>query len=553
MIRACRRWDQGTSVHFRNHSPLAAFVVAAITLTSAAATLAANTARPAATNPVPGVQPWQPAPPRYNEAPEFWRSYFLKAREADAIADPMQRCLAFPPIPGSRWPANLIPAHCEYIFGLDLSLDKIKQHLDANDVAGLEAIFRKLHDRHFSETDFSEHIHSALELFDGDYKSGAISKRWLDAAPDSPFAMTARADFYRGMGWAARGGAYSRDTPTEQVARMHEFHNKAKALYEQALAKEPQLMHAHAGLVNLARNGNSDAVFEAGYRIDPACKVLLSNQMLSLLPRWGGSYAEMFALEAKMLAHLDQRPLLALSRIWPYDDMRDVAYAADQYADAVAALKPMVAVSSSPQVYEDLAAAMHSVKDADRWEQLAYMVQVTRFRTGDGWDSRQRGRLQLLLAGDAELANRSLAAAVKAEPDNFYAHYLYAASFGRLGKINEAEREYLVAMKDTPESNNHRDGLIELADLMLHARRGAKARAYAKQAITEYPDDARAWRVHVGAIGIDGSPMAPLRKALETFLAKVDQSDVRFKQDIEESRKALAHMREVTEKSGGKW
>jgi tetratricopeptide (TPR) repeat protein len=504
--------------------------------------------------PVYGSPQWKPAPPRYDTAPEPWRSYLLKAREADAISDPMQRCLAFPALPGTQWPANLIPAHCEYVFGLHLNLDDIKQHLDSNDLAGLEAIFRKLQDRHFSEGDFSEHIHNAIGLFVGDYASGAVSKRWLEAAPDSPFAMTARAEFYRSMGWAARGGAYAQETPDEQLARMKEFHAKARALYTQALAKEPRLMPAHAGLVDIAKNGDSaDDEFAAGYAADPACEVLLRWHMEGLKPRWGGSYRQMDALEAKMLPYMDRRPLLALARTGSYDDKSDIAVAAKEYKLSVFALKPMLAVSSSPQVTDDLASSLGQIEDADHWEQLAYMVHSTRFRTGDAWHARQRGRQQMLLARDPELANRSLAASVKAEPGSLFGHYLYAASFSQLGRVDDAEREYLVALQDTPDTSNHRDSLLELADMMVWARRGDKAREYAKRAVTEYPDNAQAWLVHTRAISMGGATIAPLRASMESFLAKADANDPRYQKEIAGMRKMLADMREYTIKNGGTW
>ncbi len=534
-------------------APIADTVDTAATATSAAATSVTKTAATTAASAKQVAAPWPVPATLYAQAPEPWRSYLAKAREADAIIDPMQRCLAFPAFPGSNWPANLIPAHCEYTFGLDLSLDKIKARLDANDLTGLEAIFRKLQERHFSDTDFSEHIHSALELFGGSYEAGAISKRWLDAAPDSPFAMTARAEFYRHMGWAARGGGWAPDTPKEQLARMHEFHDKARALYQQALEKEPRLMHAHAGLVDLDMNGARDTNFDMAYRIDPACKVLLSNRMSSLEPRWSGSYEAMAAQEEKMLPYLPARPLLALSRIWSYIDQHDVLYDAGKYPESMAVLKPMVAVSSGPKIYEDIGAAMAQIKDADRWEELAYLVQSTRFRTGAAWAARERGRLQLLQAHDMVMADASLAASLLLEPEDYYTHYLRAAALSQLGRVDEAERDYLVAMRDKPGTANHRDGLIELANLMVFANRGDKARSYAKLAVTEYPNDAGAWLAQVRAIGVGGSPIPPLRAALETFLAKVDPNDARFRVEAENARKGLEQMRAIIEKDGGKW
>jgi hypothetical protein len=251
--------------------------------------------------------------------------------------------------------------------------------VDAGDFAGLEAIYRKLQDRHFSDSDFSEHIHSAFDIFSGNYESGAVSKRWLEAAPKSPFAMTARADFYRDMGWAARGGAYAPETPPEQMARMQDYHAKAKALYEQALAIEPKLMPAHCGPGRPGQQRRFHAGLRSRLRHRPGLQGTDDHAHGGAAPRWGGSYPRMLALEKQMLPYYERRPLLALSRVWPYQDMHDVAYRAKEFETSVAVLKPMIAVSSSPQVYEDLAAGMSHLKDANAWERLAYAVQVTRF------------------------------------------------------------------------------------------------------------------------------------------------------------------------------
>ena len=151
------------------------------------------------------------------------------------------------------------------------------------------------------------------------------------------------------------------------------------------------------------------------------------------------------------------------------------------------------------------------------------------------------------------MADASLAASLLLEPEDYYTHYLRAAALSQLGRVDEAERDYLVAMRDKPGTANHRDGLIELANLMVFANRGDKARSYAKLAVTEYPNDAGAWLAQVRAIGVGGSPIPPLRAALETFLAKVDPNDARFRVEAENARKGLEQMRAIIEKDGGKW
>ena len=38
---------------------------------------------------------------------EPWRTYLTKAREAERIEDPLQRCLAFPDLPANHWPGTI--------------------------------------------------------------------------------------------------------------------------------------------------------------------------------------------------------------------------------------------------------------------------------------------------------------------------------------------------------------------------------------------------------------------------------------------------------------
>lgn len=488
----------------------------------------------------------------YAKAPPGIGEYLLKARAADRIADPMARCLAFPEPPGSHWAPGLVRAHCEYVFAPRLGLTDIQQRLDANDTAGLDALIRAMLDRHFSESDFSEAVHAPFALFDSSYEAGRLSKLWLDKAPDSPFALTARASFYESMSWSARGAKYAAETPQENLDRMKEFQDKAVELYAQAIDREPRMLPAYAGLVRIDRSGRSrfdaEKAFERGRAVDPACKELLSARMDKLRPRWGGSYPQMLALEKDMEPYYSRRPLLALSRIWPYEDLNDSLYRAKRYDEAVAALQPMVALSSSPQVFEEVAMAMAAQDEADRWLELAYLVEATRFRTGRAAVAHTRGRQQLLLVRDYEMANASLAAALAEDPEDPYTHYLHAASLWGLGKFDDAEREYLVAMKDP---NNRRDSLVEVSSAMIQAGKQDKAKTYAELLTKEYPDFARGWwqKARANAPG----PMEPIRAALETFLDKADPTDPAYSMDVLSARRGLEQMKAEVLRTGGKW
>jgi hypothetical protein len=60
------------------------------------------------------AMPGKPVP--YRDAQEGYRSFIEKAKQAEAIKNPLKRCLAYPDYPGNRWPAGLAAAYCHFAF-----------------------------------------------------------------------------------------------------------------------------------------------------------------------------------------------------------------------------------------------------------------------------------------------------------------------------------------------------------------------------------------------------------------------------------------------------
>jgi tetratricopeptide (TPR) repeat protein len=382
-----------------------------------------------------------------------------------------------------------------------------------------------------------------------------LSKRWLDLAPDSAFALTARASYYRRLGWAARGSKWMSETPRDQVEQMTAHLNRAVDLFQRALAKNPKLMHAHAGLIDIGANGDldEDALFAAAQAADPGCAEVAMQRMHALTPRWGGSYEAMAALDQRLMPLLSKRPLLSLARGSAQNDARDILYGAEKYEEAAKVLAPALPLTTHPVRWEDMATTLRHVKDADRWQTLAYYVAATRFRAGDAFDARERAKLQLLAANDPEAALRSLSHAIEEEPGDHYAHYLAGAAHSRLGNVDESEREYLLAVEDKPDSGNHRDSLYELTELMFRARRSDKARSYAQRALTEYPNEARALYGYAMTLGLKPTSSQELRRAWENYLAKADPLDPKNNLPRELARQRLEELKASVLKAGGTW
>jgi tetratricopeptide (TPR) repeat protein len=488
-------------------------------------------------------KPWEMkrAPPNYDRAPPALREFLLKAKAADAIADPLQRCLAFPTLPDTHWPKNLEVQHCRYMFGPRLGFDDIKLRIDANDVAGLEVILRKLLDRHFSKSDFSEDIHAAMAVVGTSPESDRVTKRWLELSPDSPYALTARAEYLRQKGWVVRGEDYVSKTSAEKLAQMSALHEQAAVLYRKALEKEPRMMPAYSGLVDIGKNGTVDGegAFEQGFKVDPGCKELVGAQMVALQPRWGGSWEEMEALEKQVQPHLAERPLLALPLSYRHKDMAEVARSDDHPDQELAAAQPAIAESTSPYVLEDAAYGMYGVHSPDTWLALSYLVAASRYRPNFVSDpdtceceaaviataAELRGMLLESNPGDYEAANRNFAIAVKVQPKDAAAHFYYAEDFNRMFKPDEAEREYLLAEHYATEKDQDAQALDHLVGMLTTWEKFDKATAYAQRLVKDYPGYLHGLLTLHHTLHKAGAPIAQQRAPLETYLRVVDRFD----------------------------
>ena len=107
-------------------------------------------------------------PAKANEAlldgvSEPWRAYLVKAREAERIEDPLQRCLAFPDLPDNNWLAGHAAAHCRHHFGIRRpSLEDIEGMVQRGEMADIEALFDASLARHYSTEHFSDDIHDTF-------------------------------------------------------------------------------------------------------------------------------------------------------------------------------------------------------------------------------------------------------------------------------------------------------------------------------------------------------------------------------------------------------
>lgn len=489
--------------------------------------------------------PDRPEAELFKDVPAPWRDYLLQARRAEGIADPLQRCLAYPDLPGNQWPEGHGRAHCLDHAASAMSMADAAKLLEAGRPDALDAYLRGLEAKHARKVDPSEEIHYFFEQFAWK-QADAFTAAWLKAQPDNPYALTARAYFHSGMAREARGGAWASETAPENLRRMTAEYDLALPLYRKAVHASPRFIVAWNGMLSLAYRDSrpelEDQAFRAADAIDPGCQDLADIRMTSLQPRWGGSYEAMLAYAEHLKPLMADRPILAREVAAPYGDRGDRMVASEERnGEAMDILDIAVRTGSNEGFLEDAANVAFNATDgsADPWKALGYLLQQARFKDGGWWANINIARM--LVRQAPEVALRYAARAVDAKPDDAASHYYLAASHYNTGHFDAADTHYRIAMKDRDYLHSSLDEVIRMwmFDAGLTPKEGsAKAKPDVERLVREYPEDGRArmYRIQVeGAL----NRIIP-DQLVADFEKRADAKDPRqawFLKRLEEGRK----------------
>ena len=250
--------------------------------------------------------------------------------EAEAIADPVKRCLHYPTPPTFNWSPALIEALCADMHMPVDHLPKIKRMIDAKDWAGLEAHFTDILRRHYSGEDPEYMIYRSFPLYSWKSKQEAdnYTLRWLKAAPDDAYANMTRGNLLTHRAWEVRGGGSSSETDKrlgylaaadkEQMKIAATLAKEAQVLLRKATILQPRLIVAYGTLINAEMlAGDSEKIsdtFDQATRQSPHTYYVRNTLMNFLEPRWGGSLREMDRLVDEAEPHVARNPRLALLR-----------------------------------------------------------------------------------------------------------------------------------------------------------------------------------------------------------------------------------------------
>lgn len=460
-----------------------------------------------------------------------WRDYFLQARRAEREPDALQRCLASPDFPDTAWPDGYSEMHCHYHFGDSVFPDEIKAHLDRGDIAGLEARVETLMARHDTSGPERESGHRFFHLLTGsDPVIGPATERWVEMAPHSALAATARATYLRGEGARARGGRFVKRTLPGQLHAMSRWFDQAEAEYRRAIGLRPGLLDAYIGLMNIGKFDRSiveEEAFAKARDLDPGCAEVAYTRMTALLPRWGGSYPQMEAYWDELAPHLSTTPMLANQQSERYADyVSSMDRELRLQREAAGILELGLRMSGNEDVLHAAAAnTLHSDGGSpDRTRAAALLLQESRFRSQSAWGSRHIANFLGRYA--PRWALQFAHAAAEEEPGNAWGRYLLAAANYNSGRFTEAERQYLVAARDEVQRPFALRELsaMWLFDAGLSPRDGAtRARPHIDQLRELYPDDGQGLLLDIYATAAKKGQVP--QELVDRFLEVADLDD----------------------------
>ncbi|MGB5851663.1 MAG: DUF4034 domain-containing protein [Rhodanobacter sp.] len=431
-----------------------------------------------------------PAPRKFTREEGY--AFFAAAKKAEALADPLQSCLAYPDPPGSHWSRDAVRAYCHYRLQPTMTFAEVRELVQQGKSAELDR--RLATALHAQQTDpASRGLLDRIYLKDFDNGSFDIRPTldaWKRDSPRSAFAWAASGTAYVAMAWRARGTAYIRDTPADQIEAMDRLLAQADNDLRHAIALDPQVTPAHHALIRAGRLGfgeaYTDAAIRAGLAAAPDNFSIYVDAIAAREPKWGGSLEAMDRLAAQAQAHAAANPLLKILRSErPY---YEVANCDCTIAEALGAY---------PRALDELSAKGYlahvgTLADDHHDEAVAgvYLSEALRFEPGRS-EWRIRRSRALVDFDEGAWAVADLGRVLSGSPRDADALAARGYAYTMQSDFTHAERDYRAVLAIRPGDVGT---LLRLADLFVNLGHDwDKGWAVANQLIREQPNRPEGW------------------------------------------------------------
>ena len=447
--------------------------------------------------------------------------FLAAAKKAEAIADPLQRCLAYPDPPGSHWSPATVQAYCRYRTYPVMSYEEVRGLLQQGQYAELDRRLAAMLQDKLTKPDQLGVMDRAYDTwFDrGDLELRPLLENWKRAMPNSAFAYTASGISYFGMGKQARGGKYIRDTPDSNIEAMHRLVERAGEDLQHAIALDPRLTPAYAALIDASGYGLGDAAVvrgrTEGLRVDPANFAIYNSLMFVSQPKWGGSLSAMTRTAREAATHAAQNPLLLLLREkeLAYEDNID-----DDGCDVPQRFALYSVVFDQAAVSQQLLTAGYQAESCMHLElSTVYFSEALRFYPEDD-DVRIHRAYNLNEFDESAWATSEANLLVGKQPRNV--RYLVARAYGYQSQNDyaRAEMDYQSALALAPTDG---EAMMKLVAMYMNdTQEWDKAWSLADRAMQAFPGDPYGWLLRAQIQ--ERQPRKGLKETADYFQAHFD-------------------------------
>jgi hypothetical protein len=312
-----------------------------------------------------------------------WEPWFTQAYKAEAISDPVQRCIEYPSPPNLEWPPAMVEALCRDIFTQVPQADTIKAFIDEQDWKGLKAHYDGFLARHYSGEDSEQILYRVFPRYSwhDEADMAGYTERWLKAQPQDAYANHMRAHYLLWKAWETRGEGYARDITPERARQAVATARQASLLLKRAIKVEPRLLPAHDSLIEASALGDQleliPHILEAAAKQSPEnfyVRFQAANYMRLI---WGGSYEKLDALAADAEPYLDRNPRLNMLLGKSKGQLAQVRTRGKHYGRALSAAREALEHGPDDEILE--LAILASDEVGFESETLVYLSQVARF------------------------------------------------------------------------------------------------------------------------------------------------------------------------------
>lgn len=462
--------------------------------------------------------------------------FLAAAKHAEAIGDPLARCIAYPDPPGSHWAPDAVKAYCRYHLQPLLGFAEAEALIEHDRAAELDRrLAAALHAQQTQPASRGLVDRIYLKAFDnGSFDIRPTLDAWKRQSPNSAFAWAASGTAYVAMAAKARGGDYIQQTPESNIRSMENLLAEAAADLRHAIRLDPKLTPAYTALIHAASMDQSVAdpqtVIRQALAAAPDDYSIYYWAMGAMEPKWGGSLAAMDALSREAQTHAMANPMLKL--FLPERAYYQV-YESDLHGKDELARYPAVLDQLTNSVNLTWVGKLAS-QVGDQAAAAIYQSEVLRFVPED--DRVRVNRAQALLDFDElDWAVTDLGGILARSPHDVFARKVRAYAYDLREDHAHAEQDLRALLADDPRNPELQ---TRLAFLYMHwGPRWDKSWAIADAMIRDEPQSPNGWLLR--ATIQQAQPRAGLAETVNQFEARFG-NDPRFTQTLLRLRAAVA-------------